>query len=313
MLEKIGISVKDFVSAELLWNPDRPRRPVRVPERLEISAMKLAVCNEFFEGWAIERVFDYAAGIGCDGVEIAPFTLAESVQDVSSARRRDIRRAAEAAGVEIVGLHWLLVKPAGLYINHPDRQVRQRTQDYVMALIDFCGDLGGRVMIHGSPQQRNIQEGWDADDGFARAADLFAGCADLMAQRGVTYCIEPLTDQETNFVTSVDEALRLVEAVGHPNFQTMVDCRAASTEAGSHSEVIARAGSAMRHVHVNDPNLRGPGFGELQFAPILKTLKELNYSGYVSVEVFDFEPDPETIAARSIGYLKGILEGLDSA
>ncbi|MCE2437992.1 MAG: sugar phosphate isomerase/epimerase [Candidatus Latescibacteria bacterium] len=272
--------------------------------------MKLAVCNEFFEGWEIERVFDYAARIGCDGVEIAPFTLAESVHDVSSGNRRDIRRAAEAAGVEIVGLHWLLVKPAGLYINHPDRQVWQRTQDYVKALIDFCGDLGGTVMIHGSPQQRNIEEGWNAGDCFSRAVELFAGCADLMANRGVTYCIEPLTDQETNFVTCVAEALKLVEAVGHPNFQTMVDCRAASTEEGSHSEVIAQAGNAMRHVHVNDPNLRGPGFGELQFTPILKTLQELRYSGYVSVEVFDFEPDPETIAARSIGYLKGILEGL---
>ena len=272
--------------------------------------MKLAVCNEFFEGWEIGRVFDYAAQIGCDGVEIAPFTLAESVQGISSGRRRDIRRAAEAAGVEIVGLHWLLVTPAGLYINHPDRQVWQRTQDYVKALIDFCGDLGGSVMIHGSPQQRNIQEGWNTDDCFARAVELFAGCSDLMADRGVTYCIEPLTDQETNFVTGVAEALELVEAVGHPNFQTMVDCRAAATEVRSHSEVIVQAGNAMRHVHVNDPNLRGPGFGELQFAPILKALQDLRYNGYVSVEVFDFEPDPETIAARSIGYLKGILEGL---
>ena len=272
--------------------------------------MKLAVCNEFFEGWEIGRVFDYAAQIGCDGVEIAPFTLAESVQGISSGSRRDIRRAAEAAGVEIVGLHWLLVTPAGLYINHPDRQVWQRTQDYVKALIDFCGDLGGSVMIHGSPQQRNIQEGWNTDDCFARAVELFAGCSDLMADRGVTYCIEPLTDQETNFVTGVAEALKLVEAVGHPNFQTMVDCRAAASEVRSHSEVIVQAGNAMRHVHVNDPNLRGPGFGELQFAPILKALQDLRYNGYVSVEVFDFEPDPETIAARSIGYLKGILEGL---
>lgn len=274
--------------------------------------MKLAVCNEFFEGWQIERVFDYAARIGCDGVEIAPFTLAETVHDISPGSRRDIRRAAEAAGVEIVGLHWLLVKPAGLYINHPDRRVRQRTQDYVKALIDFCGDLGGEVMIHGSPQQRNIQEGWDPGDCFARAVELFAGCSDLMSDRGVTYCIEPLTDQETNFVTSVGEALKLVEAVGHPNFQTMVDCRAAAAEAASHTEVIARAGSAMRHVHVNDPNLRGPGFGELRFAPILKALKDRRYNGYVSVEVFDFEPDPETIAARSIGYLKGILEALEA-
>ena len=272
--------------------------------------MKLAVCNEFFEGWKIERVFDYAAQIGCDGVEIAPFTLADSVKRISATRRRNIRLAAEKAGVEIVGLHWLLLKPAGLYINHPDRKIWKRTQDYVKALIDFCGDLGGEVMIHGSPQQRNIEKGWDDGDCWERTVDLFAGCTDLMAKRGVTYCIEPLTTKETNFITSIGEALKLVDAVGHPNFQTMVDCRSADTEAKPHVDVIADAGKAMRHVHVNDPNLRGPGFGDLEFTPILRALKARTYTGYVSVEGFDFEPDPQTIASRSIGYLRGILDGL---
>lgn len=274
--------------------------------------MKLAVCNEFFEGWKIERIFDYAAEIGCDGVEIAPFTLADSVNRISAARRNNIRKAADAAGVEIVGLHWLLLKPEGLYITHPDAKVRTRTQDYIKALINFCGDIGGKVMIHGSPHQRNIQKGWDSDACWKWAVDLFAGCTDLMARRGITYCIEPLTGQETNFITSMADALKLVAAVDHPNFQTMVDCKAAAAENRPHVDVIAQAGKALRHVHVNDPNLRGPGFGTLDFAPILKALKDRAYTGYVSVEVFDFKPDPQTIASRSIGYLRGILEGLSA-
>ena len=272
--------------------------------------MKLAVCNEFFQDWKIEKVFEYAALIGCEGVEIAPFTLAESVKRISQARRRRIRQAAERAGVEIVGLHWLLTKPDGLYINHPEAAIRKRTQDYVKALIDFCGDLGGSVLIHGSPNQRNVQKGWDADDCWKRAVDLFRGCTDLMAKRQVTYCIEALTTKETNFITCMSDALRMVADVGHPNFQTMVDCKAADAEAAAHVDVIAQAGKAMRHVHVNDRNLRGPGFGDLRFTPILEALKDRGYDGYVSVEVFKFDPDPQTIAARSIGYLRGILEGM---
>ncbi len=274
--------------------------------------MKLAVCNEFFEGWKIERVFDYAAEIGCDGVEIAPFTLAGSVNRISAARRRNIRKAARSASVEIVGLHWLLLKPEGLHITHPDAKIRKRTQDYVKALINFCGDIGGKVMIHGSPGQRNIQKGWDPGECWKRAVDLFAGCTDLMAKRKVTYCIEPLTGRETNFITCMADALNLVAAVDHPNFQTMVDCKAASAESKSHVDVIAEGGKAIRHVHVNDPNLRGPGFGALEFAPIFKALKDRAYNGYISVEVFDFKPDPQTIAARSIGYLHGALEGLSA-
>jgi hypothetical protein len=34
------------------------------------------------------------------------------------------------------------------------------------------------------------------------------------------------------------------------------------------------------------------------------------YKGYLSIEVSKFDPDPQTIACRSIGYLKGILETL---
>jgi sugar phosphate isomerase/epimerase len=272
--------------------------------------MKLAVCNEFFEGWKIEKVFNYAAEIGCEGVEIAPFTLADNVNRISSARRKNIRKAAERAGVEIVGLHWLLARPQGLYLTHPDKDIRKKTQDYIKALINFCGDLGGKVMIHGSPAQRNIQKGWDRNECWKYMVDVFAGCTSTMKKNDVTYCIEALTQKETNILNSIGEAKRLIGDIDHPNFQTMVDTKAAVAEDKPHVDVIAEAGKAMRHVHVNDPNLRGPGFGDLDFGPILRALKDRAYAGYVSVEVFNFKPDPQTIAARSIGYLRGILEGL---
>jgi sugar phosphate isomerase/epimerase len=110
----------------------------------------------------------------------------------------------------------------------------------------------------------------------------------------------------------VEEALRLVKEVNHPNFKMMFDCRSASAQEASLKEALYRAlkSGQLRHVHVNDANGRGPGFGQTRFAPILRTLLDNDYRGFVSVEVFQFDPDPQTIASRSIGYLKGILEGL---
>ena len=113
--------------------------------------MKISICNELFEGWDIAKVFDYAAQLGYDAVELAPFTLGETASAISAAQRKEIRQAAEKAGIEIAGLHWLLVKPAGLYINHPDADVRKTTQNYLKELIDLCGDLGGKVLVHGPP------------------------------------------------------------------------------------------------------------------------------------------------------------------
>ena len=274
--------------------------------------MKISICNELFQGWPIEKVFDYAAQLGYDGVEIAPYTLADSVTEISPLKRKTIRRAAEKSGVEIVGLHWLLVKPEGLSINHPDEIIRIRTQEYIEALIHFCADIGGKLLLHGSPHQRTVKEGWNFLQSWDYAKETFRACLETARKRNVTYCIEPLTKANTNFINTVNEALRLVKEIRHPNFKMMFDCRSASAQEKSITEALIRAldSRMLRHVHVNDASGRGPGFGETQFTPILKALVKNGYKGYISVEVFEFDPDPQTIASRSIGYLKGILETL---
>lgn len=276
------------------------------------NRLKIGLCNELFEGWSIEAVFAYAAQLGCDGLEIAPYTLADTLDALSAERRRAIRRAAEAAGMEILGLHWLLVKPEGLSINHPDAAVRARTAEYMRALICLCADLGGRVLTHGSPRQRTVQEGWNVEDSWRRARETFESCLPAIERSGVTYCIEPLDRKQTNFVNTVGDAVRLVREIGHPGFQLMVDCRSAEASNGSAVAALDAAlmSGHLRHVHVNDVNGRGPGFGRVLFSPILQRLIASDYQGYISVEVFEFNPDPRTIAARSIGYLKGIVEAL---
>ncbi len=275
--------------------------------------MKISICNEVFEGWPIEKVFEYAAHVGYNGVEIAPFTLADSVTEISAERRRAIRRAAEECGIEIVGLHWLLARPEGLSINNPDEIIRVRTQEYIEALIHFCADLGGKLLLHGSPHQRTVRPEWDLSRAWEYAKETFKVCLDAAQKRNVFYCIEPLTRSNTNFINTVEEGLRFVREIRHPNFKLMFDCRSASETETSVVDALQRAldSKMLRHVHVNDANGKGPGFGETKFVPILRTLVENDYRGYISVEVFHFDPDPRTIASRSIGYLKGILEGLE--
>jgi sugar phosphate isomerase/epimerase len=274
--------------------------------------MKISICNELFQGWPVEKVFDYAAQLGYDGVEIAPYTLADSVTEISSSRRNAIRRAAENSGMEIVGLHWLLVKPEGLYINHPDEIIRIKTQEYIEALIHFCADVGGKLLLHGSPHQRTVKEGWSFSESWDYAKETFRACLETARKRNVTYCIEPLTKANTNFINTVAEGLRMVKEIRHPNFKMMFDCRCASAQERSITEALIRAldSRMLRHIHVNDENGTGPGFGKTKFAPILKALVKNGYKGYISVEVFEFNPDPQTIASGSLGYLRGILETL---
>lgn len=261
---------------------------------------KFAICNELFEGWPWERICEFVAGVGYDGIEVAPFTLAESVTEVSAERRAQLRRQAEQAGLEVVGLHWLLVSPKGLSINGPDAALRARTAQYLAELVDFCADLGGRVMVLGSPKQRDVLEGMTYEQAWERMKESLRPPLERAADRGVTICPEPLAPVETNFINTAAEARRFVQEMGHPNLKMMLDVKAMSSEGRPLGDIIRENDDLLVHFHANDANLRGPGFGDTDFGPIAQALRDVGYDGFVSVEVFDFKPDPETIATQSL-------------
>lgn len=269
--------------------------------------MRFAICNELFEGRDFAETCRFVKAAGYDGLEIAPFTLAPRAGDVTSEQRAALRRAAEETGIEIVGLHWLLAKTTGLHLTSPDAAVRDALSHYLVELAALCRDLGGRVMVFGSPQQRSLQPGVEAAQAFAWATDVFRHVMPAVADHGVTICFEPLAPVETDFVTTCDEGVRLVEAVGHTHFVLHLDVKAMSSEPTPVTDLIARYGSKAGHFHANDANLRGPGFGDTDFVPIFKALQASGYDGWVSVEVFDNAPDPDTIATRSLDYMTSCL------
>jgi sugar phosphate isomerase/epimerase len=266
--------------------------------------MRFAICNEIFRDWKIEDVFAYTAKIGYAGVEIAPFTLANSVEDISAADRRRIREAAARNEIEIAGIHWVLVKPEGLYINHPDSGIRGRTAQYFCSLVDFCADLGGKVMVVGSPKQRNVLDGVSQEQAWGWAAATFKDAVSQAEKRGVVICFEPLSPAETNFVNTAAEAIRFVNQNGSPSFKIILDVKAMCAETKPIPDIIRDSWPHFAHFHANDKNLKGPGFGDVRFEPIAAALKGAGYKDYVSVEVFNFEEGPEVIATKSLDYLK---------
>ena len=266
--------------------------------------MKFAICNEIFKDWKLDDTLAFAAKVGYDGVEIAPFTLANSVTDIPAAERKRIREVAARNKIEIAGIHWVLVKPEGLYMNHPDRSLRERTAKYFCDLVDFCADLGGRIMVVGSPKQRNVLPGVTPQQAWEWAAATFRPAVKQAEQREVTICFEPLAPVETNFINTAADAIRFVKEVPSPRFKIILDVKAMCSESKPIPQIIRESWPHFAHFHANDSNLKGPGFGKVDFKPIAATLREVGYQGYVSVEVFNFEEGPEAIARRSLEYLK---------
>lgn len=271
--------------------------------------MKFGLCQELFGERSWSDQCRTMADLGYDGVEIAPFTLASRVTEISAERRRTLRAEAEAHGLEVIGLHWLLAKTDGLHLTTDDEAVRRATSQYLIDLAHCCADLGGKILVFGSPMQRSFEVGMSKERAGENAAKVLLGALPACADRGVTIALEPLTPKETNFLNTCDEAVQLLERIDHPNLRLHQDVKAMlGGECESIPALIEKHAKNTVHFHANDSNLLGPGMGETDFAPIFEALLRSGYDGYVSVEVFDYSPGADTIARVSIETMRTALD-----
>ena len=266
--------------------------------------MRFAICNEIFKDWPFERACEFSRQAGYDAMVVAPFTFAPLITDISAARRAELRGIAERAGIAISGVHWVLAFTEGMHVNHPDADSRRRASDYLVAAVDLCADLGGVSMIFGSPKRRDLLPGVTRAQAEDWTLSTFTAAAMRGVERGVTICLEPLAPSETNFLNTAEETIALARRLGSPALKVMLDVKAMCSEAKPIPQIIRGSAGEFAYFHANDRNLKGPGFGDVDFVPIAAALDEVGYDGTVSVEVFKFEEGPETIATRSREYLR---------
>ena len=267
--------------------------------------MRFGMCNELYEGWEFADVCRSLKSIGYEGIEIAPFTLANNIIDISTAKRAELKRIIADEGLQTIGLHWLLAKTEGFYLTSPDRATRTRTADYLKALAEATQDLGGELMVLGSPKQRDLLPGVSYADAVGYAIEVFEAIALTLEATEVDLCLEPLAPSETNFLNTCDQANALLARLNHPRFQLHMDVKAQSGEVGTTvPALIALHAQGARHFHAQDTNLKGPGMGSVDFGPIMKSLVLVDYDHWVSVEVFDYSPGAIATATESLACLK---------
>ena len=290
------------VSAAACAPAPRPDEPAAA----EQSGFRLAVCNETFQDKDFAEGCELAVATGYTGLEIAPWTLSEDPAGLSAQGRRECREAMAQAGVAYVGLHSLLTAPRGeLHVTTPDDAVREKSWEYFRRLIDLCADLGDNgLMILGSGRQRRAVEGSTVEDAVKRLRDGLASVADHAGDRGVTILPETLAPHLCDVLTSMEETRAVVDEIGHPAIQTMFDTHNAVAEVIPHDELIRKHAHLIKHVHINEMDGRHPGTGNYDFSVPLRALREIGYDGWLSLEVFQFEPSGEEIARVSAEYLR---------
>ena len=274
-----------------------------------------SICNEVYEGWSFADSCKSIRKAGYDGIEIAPFTLSEFPAAITAAQRKEYRSAIEGEGLEFVGLHWLMVAPKGLHVTTPDKDLRARSWQHIRDLIDLCADLAGDrphngVMVFGSPKQRATTGGLSREEATKNYTEGLASVAGHAAQRRVTILVEHLPSRDCDIINTLAEAAAIVRQVNSTAVQTMFDTHNATDETEPHQDVVDRYFEMIRHIHVNEMDGRHPGTGNYDFKPVLQTLGQRGYKGYISLEVFDFKPGAEKIATDSLRFLEREIQKL---
>jgi sugar phosphate isomerase/epimerase len=263
-----------------------------------------ATCNEAFKDFDFRDACRIIRSAGYAGIEIAPFTLAEDPADVSKAEREEYRRIMADEGLEFVGLHWLMVSPKGLHVTTPDEALRKRSWQHIHTLIDLCADLGpGGVMVFGSPFQRSTTGGLTREEATRNFVAGIGEASGHAADRGVTILVEALPVQQSDVVQSLEEAVSIVREIDSPAIRTMFDTHNAINETERHDVLVERYFEYIRHVHVNELDGKHCGRGDYDFKPLLAALRRKGYTGWISLEAFDFSFGAETIVRESIDYL----------
>jgi len=272
---------------------------------------RLAVCSETFPGMPFAELCEAARRTGYTGLEIDPSNLGDDPAALTPGERRGLRAAMKNADLAYCGLHSFLKAPKGLHLTTPDAAVRRRTWEYFDRLIDLAADLGPNAfMALGSSRQRQAIDGSSPGDAVKRLTQGLAGVAPHAGERGVTILVEPLAPHLCNVLNTMAEAVAVVEQVGSPAVQSMFDTHNTTAESAPLADVIRKHIRRIRHVHLNELDGRYPGAGNFAFDPVLRTLRDLDYRGWLSVEVFDFKPDGETVARLAAAHIRNVEQGL---
>ncbi|MBC7924865.1 MAG: sugar phosphate isomerase/epimerase [Bryobacteraceae bacterium] len=266
--------------------------------------LPLAICNETFAGMSFYETCTAARRIGYTGLEVDASTLGPDPVALTAAQRNAHRRMMEDAGLQFVGFHSFLKAPSGLHLTTPDAKIREKSWNYFADLIELCASLGpGPLMVLGSGKQRS-------GNGTAHLTEGLARMAAIAAKHGVTILLEPLSPQFTDNVNTLAQAKAIVQKIDSPNLRTMLDTHNLVAETESAAALLRGQGDLIRHIHLNEMDGRYPGSGTYPFAPLLQATRDSKYSGWLSVEVFDFKPDGETVARRSFDFIRQIERSL---
>ncbi|OPY36114.1 MAG: Xylose isomerase-like TIM barrel [Methanoregula sp. PtaU1.Bin051] len=267
--------------------------------------MKLSVSNVAWYNNRIEEFIRFVSGLGCRGIELGPSMIWPEPVLAPVSERRALKTMIADAGLDLAGIQALLYSRQDLFL-FGDAAVREKMLEYLTGMMDLCGDLGGEVLVFGSPRNRKIGN-LPQDKARAIAVGFFRELGIRAGKRGLYFCIEPLGRTETDFINTVAEAFAFIQEAGNPEGLGLhIDTKGIIDEREVDKPYLADMFAIAKHVHISEPDLRPVGTGSYNHRPISRKIRSSGYNRFISIEMRRNEGAVEKTIAASVKYVQDI-------
>jgi D-psicose/D-tagatose/L-ribulose 3-epimerase len=215
--------------------------------------------------------------IGYDGVEVPIFDLNQATWKVW-AKRLDGIGLERTANTVIAPEH----NPVSA-----DRAIREAAYQHMQAVVDCCATVGSSILCGPHQVALGVFTGQGAtDDEWKRSVEHLRRVAEYAADSGVVLAEEIVNRFELYHLNTLDQGIRLVDEVGHPNCRLHLDTFHAHIEEKNTADAIRRAGDRIAHVHISENDRGVPGTGSVAWDATFSALRDIGYDGWLTVEAF---------------------------
>jgi len=268
--------------------------------------MKYAICNELFGNTDLFKAAQITKNAGYSGIEFAPFTVFGSFSpaDVQTGIA-NMKKALTENDLAFAGFHWLLVDPnTPMSIVSPDKALREIAIQRLKLLLSASGELGGGILVLGSPKQRSISPGQSIGEAEAIMRDIVLSLGDYAVKCNSTLLIESVARDVYDVLNTLAQAKELADAAASPGISGMFDFHNCGDETEPWDALIRKYAGFIKHVHVNELDGGPPGTGASDYVPAFRALKEIAFDKWMSLEIFTTPPDAATVIGNALVFMK---------
>lgn len=258
--------------------------------------MKWAVCNEIITGVNLKEQCQTIKSFGFSGIEIAPFTIADSYNDLTKNLAKKVKETLESESVELSGFHWLISHPKSLSLVSETESERKRCIDALKRVIDFSIYLGKSDLTLGCPNSRSGKASKEKRYHFFLKSMKEIG--EAAAERGTTILIEPLSSDQTDLINTFSDVRNVIKDTHSLGLSSMFDYHNTKDEKDNWAELAKENLDIIKHVHVNKMNGESPN--NLDTSEYIASIIELEKGPlWFSLESFGESSDSALKAFKS--------------